>query len=262
MGKAISGTKEWAAHNFNVARGCSHGCRYCYAKANAIRFGQLKNPDDWTTERINAKNRYKSWRKREGRIMFPTTHDITPNLLNACMDALNNMVRAGNEVLIVSKPHFFCIESLTNFLEGFKDQIMFRFTIGGLSDYLRGYWEPGAPQYWHRISCLEHAFKQGYQTSVSAEPLIEASRVDELIEACCPFITDAIWIGKMNRIRQRVKIETKDDERRVAAIEAGQTDENIRAIYERHKGNPKVKWKESIKKIVGLPLSEIAGEDK
>ena len=84
---AISGTKEWAVHNFNIAQGCSHNCRYCYARANAIRFGRIKKPDEWTAEQINEKNRHKKWRKRDGRIMFPTTHDITPNLLRACHDA-------------------------------------------------------------------------------------------------------------------------------------------------------------------------------
>ena len=40
-----------------------------------------------------------------------------------------------------------------------------------------------------------------------------------------------------------------------------QSDFNIKKLYERYKNDPLIKWKESIKKIVGIELSEEKGLD-
>ena len=36
----------------------------------------------------------------------------------------------------------------------------------------------------------------------------------------------------------------------------------IKALYNKYKDNPMIKWKESIKKVVGLDISVVKGEDK
>ena len=41
-----------------------------------------------------------------------------------------------------------------------------------------------------------------------------------------------------------------------------QSDENIRKLYNDLKSNPKIKWKESIKKIVNIEVSTIKGLDR
>jgi DNA repair photolyase len=38
--KPVFGTKEWADRIENCLDGCSHDCKYCYAKVTAVRFGQ------------------------------------------------------------------------------------------------------------------------------------------------------------------------------------------------------------------------------
>lgn len=58
------------------------------------------------------------------------------------------------------------------------------------------------------------------------------------------------------------QIETDVDREVVRRITENQSDENILALYENMKSEPKVKWKESIKKVVGLAVSTRAGEDK
>src|SRR4030042_4861648 len=110
MTKKISGTKEWSNHSFNCVIGCSHNCRYCFARYNAVE--RFKYTKDWTKEVINWSKANKKHIKLDGTIMFPTTHDITPNNYQACESALINMLQAGNDVLIVSKPHAECIEKL------------------------------------------------------------------------------------------------------------------------------------------------------
>jgi len=76
-----------------------------------------------------------------------------------------------------------------------------------------------------------------------------------------PYVTDTLWLGKMNRIRQRVAVITDEDHVRVAELEAAQTDENIRHIFGMLQHIPRIRWKESIKQVVGLPLADEAGQD-
>ena len=104
-----------------------------------------------------------------------------------------------------------------------------------------------------RIGSLQYAYEQGFQTSVSVEPMLDSANIDRLIAEVMPFVTETIWIGKMNHIKRLAK---SADARLLSAIqhiEAGQTDGIIHAIYQRHKLNSKIRWKASIKKVVGLP---------
>jgi DNA repair photolyase len=219
--------------------------------------------------KIVEKNVKKSYGKRQGRIMFPTTHDITPEVMIDCMEVIEKLLNAGNEILIVSKPHEEVIREICGNvinIPPFKKQVLFRFTIGMMTDRIRKIWEPGAPDFWERYRALFYAHSWGCQTSVSMEPLMEPERLDEMIEAFDPVVTDAIWIGKMNRIRERVKMPTDPVEKfiineEIKRIEEAQTDERIKIIYNKYKKHPKIKWKESYKSVLGLKLAEEAGED-
>ena len=260
--KRISGTLEWAVANVNCVSGCSHGCRYCYAKWNACdRFKQVAH-EDWENKRVRLKDVSKSQKHYAGTVMFPTTHDICPDVLEPCMEVIGKILAADNDILIVSKPHLSCIEAICAKFADWKERILFRFTIGAKSDDILGYWEPGAPKFSERLASLRHAFENGYKTSVSCEPMLDSDGVFDLFATLKPYVTDSIWIGKLNRIEGRVKIESVEDQRRVEAIKAGQTDEKIKAIYEALKNEPKVRWKESIKAVVGLELPQEAGLDE
>jgi len=259
----ISGTREWAVANVNCVTGCEHNCRYCYARFNAVqRFKRVANNDAWEKPQVREHDVRKSRRKIDGTIMFPTTHDITPAVLEPCVEVLGKLLGAGNHVLVVSKPHLSCIERICSDFTSHKDQILFRFTIGAYDDTILEHWEPGAPRFLERFNALQHAFKQGFDTSVSVEPMLDSDNIVQLYDMLEPFVTDAIWIGKMNKVRQRVDIFTEEDERHVELIEVGQTDARIKGIYEALKGRGKVKWKESVKEVVGLALATEAGTDE
>ena len=108
---------------------------------------------------------------------------------------------------------------------------------------------------------LQYAHGHGFQTSVSVEPMLDPANIDDLIADLLPFITDAIWIGKMNYIGRLYSKVDPEVQAALKAIENAQTDEIIRSIYARHKDNPKIKWKKGIKKIVGIPLAPQPGMD-
>jgi DNA repair photolyase len=165
----------------------------------AIRFKQV-TADEWPLERIRPKDVIKRHKKYNGQVMFPSSHDITPNNLDACLTVMKNLLDAGNRVLVVSKPHLECIKRICDEFEQFKDQILFRFSIGACDDRILSYWEPHAPSYDERKRCLIYAFDSGFQTSVSVEPMLDSANIDILISELLPYTTHSIWIGTMNHL--------------------------------------------------------------
>lgn len=257
MEKYISGTKEWAKYSANSTIGCHHNCLYCYSRDAFLK----KNPDANWTEEARDESRFNfNWGKKDGVIMFPTTHDITPYNVEDCLIVLKKMLSSGNDILIVSKPHLSVIERLINELSEYKDKILFRFTIGTHDNKILKLWEPGAPDFEERMSCLKACFESGFETSVSMEPFLSLT-IEDLLNTVLkvePYVTNSIWIGKMNKIDSRVKGVSADI---LNSYEKIYSDKNIWKIYNLLKNNNKIKWKESIKKVVGLELSEEAGLD-
>jgi len=258
MAKEISGTREWASHSANATIGCSNNCEYCYSRDNYEKFD--KSGEKWIKERTDEKEVNKKRTKKEGTIMFPTKHDITVNNYDDCLIVLKNLLKVGNNVLIVSKPSDIVIDRLTDNLDEYKKQILFRFTIGSMDNNILSFWEPNAPSFEDRFFALETAFNKGYSTSISMEPLLDndLEKTKELVAKLEPFVTDSIWIGKMNKPDKRIKIEENDYIRNYLSR---QSDENILEIYNFFKNNKKIKWKESIKKIVGIEVPTEKGLD-
>jgi DNA repair photolyase len=256
-----TGTKEWSTVSKNIFFGCRHNCRYCYARANALRFKQITKPEEWTDMHLNARSlneRPRFYKGVENRIMFPSSHDILPEHLDVTVEYLKKWLGAGNSMLIVSKPHLECIVRLCNDLEQYKDQIVFRFTIGSYDDKVLKFWEPDAPSYTERMQSLKHAYKKGYKTSVSCEPYLDGS-VTFVVDAVSSYVNDTIWVGLMNAIAQRVDTTgwTKEDFAFLESTKNCQTKDTVEFLYQELHENPKVRFKDSIKRVLGLPEEEI-----
>lgn len=261
MKKQIFGTKEWASSNVNIQSGCPNDCRYCYAKSMTIRH-KRKTRDNWKEPKIQAIKVDKGFAKRKGTIMFPTTHDITQDNIYACIVVFRKMLDADNRVLIVSKPDPVCVQELCYALAYVQNQILFRFTIGSADNSVLRFWEPGAPTFQHRLEALKTAWTLGFATSVSCEPMLD-NRIEDVVDNVLPYLTDSIWIGLPNMLNQRIALNCGDDETKVRAKElmAGLTDHRIKELYGKYADHPKIKWKESIKKAIGLDLPDKAGLD-
>lgn len=258
--KKISGTREWSVKSVNCVSGCEHRCRYCYARYNAVeRYGRIAT-GDWPAMQIRPHDVRKRHKDYGGRVMFPTTHDVTPSVIDACCKVIGNILDGDNELLIVSKPHLSCIERICRDFHTERDRILFRFSIGAMDDSILLYWEPGAPLFEERFACLRHAHRNGFGTSISAEPLLDADHAVQLFRTLEPYVTDSIWFGKMNAIRSRVIAGTSAKE--IARIEAGQTDDAIRRLYRALKDEREVRWKESYKAVLGIKEATTAGLDK
>lgn len=242
--KITLGTKEWADSNVNCYSGCSNNCRYCYAKKMAIRFNR-KTEQNWKVMEPNQKAIEKGYSKRRGRVMFPTSHDITMNSLNGCLIVLKKLIDSGNEILITTKPRLSVVKIICNNFYKKKDLIQFRFTITSLSNKLLSYWEPGAPPFEERLKSLIHAYKQGYKTSVSVEPFLDENPF-LLVEKLIPYVTESIWIGKMNYLGS--SNNSKNDKSYYDNIRFNNNKENLRMIIAKTEYNDKkiIRIKDSI----------------
>ena len=202
-----SGTKEWAEFNVNFSKGCSNNCKYCYARRMASRFGgkvcweEMENKDYMAT---------KGFSKRDGVIMSPSSHDITESNVDLAILVFQHILEVGNNLLIVSKPKESLIKKICDEISSWKNQVLFRFTIGTLDESVREYWEPGAPSVQDRISSLKYAFKNSWETSVSVEPYLDQN-VIALIKELAPYVTDNLWIGPMNKIHVPKELWTEKE---------------------------------------------------
>jgi DNA repair photolyase len=192
------GTKEWADSNVNFQQGCPNGCQYCYAAQMAIRFKRFESLKDWTENWwIDQKKVEKGYGRRKGRIMFPTSHDLTKFNYRKAMLVLRKILEAGNNILITSKPVFGIIQRICDEFKKFKTQIQFRFTIGSVQDNILQLWEPNAPSFRERVQSVRYAFKNKYKTSLSIEPYLDES-FGNIILSLRDQITESIWLGILN----------------------------------------------------------------
>lgn len=263
MSKRVSGTNEWSVATVNLPQiGCEHGCRYCFSSFNACERFKYAHRRDWRNPVPRVQKSDAKYRKRyPGTVMTPSNHDITEANVGPFIVMLLKLLAAGNKVLVVSKPHRSCIERICRSIRP-DARVLFRFTIGARSNKVLGYWEPGAPKFAERKASLKLAGDFGFKTSVSCEPNLCGPKIIDLFHELAPLVSDSIWIGKLNMPEQRVRVETPEDRLMLQKVLDGQTDRRVWEIYDALKAEPKVRWKESIKKVIGLPLATKAGADQ
>jgi len=244
--KRLTGTKQWAPISKNCCLGCLNDCRYCYAKLIAILYKRATK--DNRDMRYNP-NCEREIRKYKGRIMFPTAHDLHIEHKEWWMPFLTGLLKEGNDILIVSKPQFEAIYHICKNLSEYLSQIEFRFTIGTYYDKTRKFWEPHAPSIHDRVAALHCAGFEGFRTSVSIEPLLDRDPT-LLIRMVDPFVTETIWIGMMNHM-ERLNF-TEEELPWYHDIQHINSLANIQDIYSIYKDHPKIRWKDSIEKMLGL----------
>lgn len=245
--KGKKGFREWTDHSINIATGCENNCRYCYAKLMADRFNQRKK-EDWARTEIRQKEVDKNRRKMNGVIGFPTSHDILASNIDACITTLLKLLKAGNQVVIVSKPRFDLMVKLCRSIMDYREQVVFRFTIGAMDNLKLLFWEPNAPIYEERKASLQYVWEKGFKTSVSIEPMIDSANIDILVGDLDAYVTEDIWIGIMNNIGRVKKGADGFLLNEIARVESGQSIERLLEIYQMFQHHPKIKWKDKTRK--------------
>lgn len=253
------GTREISDVSYNSNIGCSHDCKYCYAAAKSAKNG-TRSRDEWKHEKFCLDRIFPNTR-HDGLVMYPTHHDITPRLIAVAMTTVNSLVIAGNEVLVATKPHLSCVQYLCQHLRQVRERIRFMFSITSLDDCLSAFWEPGAPSPYERVSALKYAFANGFRTSVLIEPMLEGvSGTMRLYETVLPYVTEDIWFGLMQSVRDRVDLQNPANHQAYEVLQSVQTEDNVRFLHQHLDGKDKVRWKESVLRVIRRPEPEIAIE--
>lgn len=250
--KQKSGTKEWSEVSKNLFIGCKHNCIYCYGRLQTpcrCRAKLHNLPWEIMTPTLESFMKPKLYEGK--RIMFPTLHDIFPENLSYTITYLKGLLEMGNQILIVSKPHFECIKTICNNFSKFKPQILFRFSIGSIHSSLLKLFEPNAPAFGERLDCLVQAYIQGYQTSVSCEPRYDVDMIP-LIDTLMPYVSDTIWIGQINHLKDLdlSRLNKSQQEKVKEILTSVQSVENTIRAYQTLKDNPKIRYKYEIRKIL------------
>jgi len=258
-----TGTREWSDASINCCFGCSHGCLYCYARAAALRFGRLSDGCCWTAENPDAQLAVRAWNetpwgRRRGVVMFPTTHDISQRNAGVCLNTLTGLLYSGNRVLVVSKAGHhvpYLVKAARDLAKG-RGSVELRVSVTCADDDIRTFWEPHAPDIGERLGSLLDAHRLGLQTSVAVEPCLEIGAVAGLVRTLTRHchVRGEIWVGAANKLRQRTAWcrDLPGMEAEIADVEAGQTPERMREVYEALKANPQVRWKDSYQKALGI----------
>lgn len=259
--KKISGTREWAVAEINCCLGCPHDCLYCYARYDLVERKRVLTAEQWVCSQVNEQELLVERPLYPGQVMFPSAHDIIPENIEPCLTILKKLLSAGNKVLVVSKPHLDCIKRLCSEFSEERQQLLFRFTITARSNSILKLWEPFAPDYQERKACLQHTYNEGFATSVSVEPMLDTRDVVAMVHELLPFVSHSVWLGKMNKIDRRVRCESAEMRREIQRIERGQSDEKLLQLYQQLHSLPEIRWKESIKMVLGLEQAPEPGLD-
>ena len=200
---------QFSDYSVNNCTGCGNKCKYCYGCSMATYFQGL-DPKNWENEVIRPHDLKKKIKKFPSIVMYPSSHDIRPIHLKESIQMLEKILKVGNDVLIVSKPHFECISKICETFTDYKNQILFRFTIGSTDSEVLKFWETNAPSFEERFESLKYCFNQKWNTSISAEPIL-SKNVQELITKLSPFVTESIWIGPAQQLKKRLSTNGHGD---------------------------------------------------
>lgn len=248
----IFGQFSWGEKTADFICGCCNNCFYCYAQSISIRNDE-KTAATWKEEVVIPENLNCKVNKCIGRFMYPSKHDISLQHLDEHIFMIGKILKAGNSIFIITKPHIECVERICKEFTNYKDKIELCVTICSTNSDTLKFWEPGATSYEERKECLQLAFRNGFTTSVSAEPLLDRN-LDGLVEELTPFITRHLWFGKMNFPMQgltangHVDIETMKKVKNL--INFHNDGAFIRFYYNKYKDNPKIQWKSHFRKEI------------
>ncbi|MCY3411812.1 MAG: DUF5131 family protein [Candidatus Heimdallarchaeota archaeon] len=208
---AINESKiEYVELNANPIQGCSHACKYCYARKIDLRFGKVKSVADWHRPKfyINFLNVMKKELER-GKI--DQNKEIFLSTMTDLYQPYALKYGIGRKMITLLQEYNMTYRILTKSPEIVKDIDLFEYEKGkiGLSittdssnEITRKKWEPGTKSISERLEALKTLARHGGITTwVSAEPFLPNTNFknyyNEILQATGDSLGELI-IGKMN----------------------------------------------------------------
>lgn len=158
--------------------GCTHACKYCYARFMTKYTGHDEPWGEFVDVKVNAaealRRQLQRRRKKGGSVLIGTVTDAYQPLereLGLTRAVLAALAGAGLDVTILTKSDLVArdVETLREL-----DSCAVEMTITSLDDDVRAAFEPGAPSPARRLEALRLLRDNGVRTSVSVGPVLPA----------------------------------------------------------------------------------------
>ncbi|OGI12296.1 radical SAM protein [Candidatus Micrarchaeota archaeon RBG_16_36_9] len=199
---------EYSDFSINHVLGCSHGCKFpCYAMMMAVRFGWVKNYEDWRDPKIvsNALELLdKEIPKYKGKIKFVHLCFMTDPFMyknssvrNMTLKIIEKLNENNIRCTVLTKGTY--PKDLTNKGKYGSDN-EYGITLVSLDNKFKKDFEPYSAPYLNRIKSLKVLQKNGLKTWVSMEPYPTPNLVKQDLKGILNNISfvDRIIFGKLN----------------------------------------------------------------
>lgn len=205
---------EYGNFTINHVLGCAHGCNYpCYARMMAIKYGQIKDYEDWLHPRIvsNALDLLeKEIPKYKAEIDFvhlsfttdPFMYDALnkrtyPHIQELTLKIIEKLNENDIKCTVLSKglyPKILASDSR------FSRENEYGITLVSLDEKFKKEFEPYSPSFEERVAAVKYLHDKGLKTWVSIEPYPTPNIVKQDIEELLKKVSfvKKIIFGKMN----------------------------------------------------------------
>jgi len=199
--------REYSELACNLYRGCTHGCRYCYAPACMRTTGEK-----WHAKAELRKD-ILSLLEKDARRLKGDTRSILFCFLSDPYQPLERTERLTRQALeIVSKYQLNnqvltkgCANLILEDMELMKNaSTQLGITLCFADDNERKKWEPNASSIEDRLTVLKTTHKAGIFTWVSLEPVIDPNQALAVIRMAHRYVN--FWkVGKLNHMKEYEK---------------------------------------------------------
>lgn len=198
------GPREYSELACNLYRGCTHGCRYCYAPATMRTTGEK-----WHGQAEPRKDVLRLLEKDSLRLEGDRRSILFCFLCDP-YQPLERTERLTRQAIEIMAQHHLNNQVLT---KGCADLIMedlglmkkahtqLGLTLCFADDNLRQKWEPNASTVDDRLNILKTAHKAGMFTWVSLEPVIDPNQALAVIKMAHKYV-DFWKVGKLNHMME------------------------------------------------------------
>lgn len=196
--------REYSELACNLYKGCTHGCRYCYAPACMRTTGEKWHAQAEPRPNV-LKNLEKDAAKLRGdprRVLFCFLSDPYQPLEREeqlTRQALQIVAKYQLNSQVLTKG---CADLINEDMGLMKDaRTQLGITLCFTDDALRQVWEPQASTVEERLTILKTAHQAGIFTWVSLEPVIDPAQALEVIRMAHPYVN--FWkVGKLNHMKE------------------------------------------------------------
>lgn len=240
---------ERTEFNANIQVTCSNDCVYCGSAVKAVERGFVRDRARWANDfllkQVPAFNK-----KYDCVVRYPTNHDVTLKYLDRHCKAIQEILEAGNDLVINTKPRLRCMEAVAKVCADHKVNVIFNLSITSLDETQSIFWEKNAPLPTERIAAMKFLSERGFRIGVSVEPLLQGSgSAMEIYNAVFPYVTESICFGTMSMVAERVDTTSPGYIEALTNIKRYQSEDNLRFLYNSMKNLPKVTFKNTISKF-------------